>query len=350
MLPSESPVAPNIMRPIHLALDFDLTLTSTDTLSTLAGTAYSHPNPSIPPWTHFTRAYMEDLQNHAPPRESPNIPSPLLPTSNATLASFIHHQRSLRPVEVASLKRIRGSRIFQPVRHEELRQHAADAIENESVSFRAGWYDLLRAVMERNASSSTRAIAVDGDRPSKLSCCVEIISVNFSREWICACLKADLCRRQVDASSILEGLAVYANEVIVASQSGDETASDPVAVKMRGAQLPVHTSDDKLVRFNASRAEFAESFRQSSDEPLSVFVGDSATDIECLLAADVGICIRDEPMRSGQRELMDVFKSAGVEVSRVGDCEHESRQGGREGRVLFWVRDFVELVKWLDHR
>ena len=338
------------MRPIYLALDFDLTLTSTDTLSTLARIAYIHPNPSIPPWTHFTSAYMRDLQNHAPPHELPPNPSPPLPTSNATLASIIHHQRSLRPVEAASLKRIRDSRIFEPVRPKELRQHAANAIEKGELSFRDGWYELVHAVKERNASHSTRALAVDDKSTSKPSSSVEIISVNFSREWICACLFADLRVREVEESSTLEDIAVYANEVVDAPETRYETVSDPIALKLRGEQLQIHTSDDKLVRFRESRAEFAALFRQSSHEPLSVFLGDSATDIECLLDADVGICMRDEPMRSGQRELKDALKSAGVEVLRIGDCEYGSRQVKGKGRVLLWARDFLEVVKWLDIR
>ena len=89
------------------------------------------------------------------------------------------------------------------------------------------------------------------------------------------------------------------------------------------------SSSDKLRRL--------EDIRQNAKGNPIVYVGDSWTDIECLLAADLGICIRDEPMGSSQRQLAEALERLGVECPRL-----KERVVGDDG-MLFWARDYTEI-------
>ncbi|KAG6995710.1 hypothetical protein G7Y79_00042g078150 [Physcia stellaris] len=73
-----------------------------------------------------------------------------------------------------------------------------------------------------------------------------------------------------------------------------------------------------------------------------IYVGDSVTDLECLLEADVGIVVRDEgALGSEQRELRGGLGRAGL--GRIGWGVWGGCRLGRE-RVLWWARDFEEVV------
>ena len=66
----------------------------------------------------------------------------------------------------------------------------------------------------------------------------------------------------------------------------------------------------------------------------SVFVGDSVTDLEALLAVDVGVFLRGEGRGRGQRELRECLE-------RIGEYGVEESEG--RGKRLWWTRGFEEL-------
>lgn len=84
-----------------------------------------------------------------------------------------------------------------------------------------------------------------------------------------------------------------------------------------------------------------------------VYVGDSWTDIEALLAADLGICVRDEPLGESQRQLTDALERVGVRCLRLRELgewrvgEGRGEEGG--GRVV-WVRDWEEIREFSEGR
>lgn len=75
----------------------------------------------------------------------------------------------------------------------------------------------------------------------------------------------------------------------------------------------------------------------------SVYVGDSPTDLACLLKADVGICVRDGVMTGEQRELRGILERIGVQCLHVG--EFEDRQLGDGSKRLWWAGDFDEVCQ-----
>jgi len=75
-----------------------------------------------------------------------------------------------------------------------------------------------------------------------------------------------------------------------------------------------------------------------------VYVGDSWTDIECLLAADLGICIRDSPMGSSQAKLAEALTRLGISCLRLKDYKDADEWG------VVWASDFAEICDWVESK
>ncbi|KAK4937094.1 hypothetical protein LTR28_009947 [Elasticomyces elasticus] len=113
----------------------------------------------------------------------------------------------------------------------------------------------------------------------------------------------------------------------------------------------IRTSADKLERLRSIQrptdsAKSPERFakREAESAPSIVYVGDSATDLECLLAADVGICIRDEPMGIGQKELAATLDRLGVAVLRINESQATNTSATP---FVWWARDLQEIADQL---
>ncbi|KAL9594400.1 MAG: hypothetical protein Q9179_005408 [Wetmoreana sp. 5 TL-2023] len=83
---------------------------------------------------------------------------------------------------------------------------------------------------------------------------------------------------------------------------------------------------------------------------LVVYVGDSTTDFECFLAADVGICVKDEDEATGeQKGLEQMLKTIGIRSRWIGDMgpdDMAARPGESDWpgtKTLWWTRDFNEI-------
>jgi hypothetical protein len=117
----------------------------------------------------------------------------------------------------------------------------------------------------------------------------------------------------------LKGLELYANEV-------HEKFVDPEVPEIKGFYdvWAMHTSSNKLFNgLHKAQQKAMDRAHIDRKDLITVYVGDSTGDFHCLLAADVGICVRDEhsPVRSGQIELTDTFKRVGVEVRPLSDLK-----------------------------
>lgn len=88
-----------------------------------------------------------------------------------------------------------------------------------------------------------------------------------------------------------------------------------------------------------------------------VYVGDSATDLDCLLSADIGICVRNEGEMSGeQTELRETLRRLAIGCQGIGcmksdDLEANSTRGTQEiGSSVWWARDFDDILHSLVFR
>jgi hypothetical protein len=277
--PSPSP------RPIHWVLDFDGTITLADTLATLVKIAAS-TKPDFPTqarWKAVVDAYISDYATSL----ATLAPNGALPTCIPDEKKLL---KDMRVVEQRSLARVYASQIFEGVGARDLDSGAKEAVEGGNVVIRPGCAEFLLSLAPEN---------------------LHILSVNWSRRFIAGCLAP------------IQPTSIVANEL--AGIDGGVASSGEIV----GG---VVSSSDKL--------RHLEAIREQSDGMI-VYVGDSWPDIECLVAADVGICIRDIEMGSAQRKLAEA-----LERLEIG-CE---RLGSEDEKGVVWVNEWEEIQEWVERR
>ncbi|KAI9671453.1 MAG: hypothetical protein M1831_004362 [Alyxoria varia] len=437
---------------INLTLDFDSTLTNDDTLSTLytslfpaittSTNTYTHThthnnehnqsNPSVPPFSELTSAYLRDLFAHD---ESTNTTPPASPSSSeASLTSHFHKlsHSGLRAVEKSSFERVAGVCRSSGVTAGDMEDAARRAVEAGDVRMRRGWPDFLREVQcwNEQRGSSEGGEGVGAGSMQRIS----IISVNWSGTWIQGCLRAAAAAEgshaEYSRSDLIDDIQIYTNEIPFASPSSHHSArsgretnpapsnTPPASTTEDGPERRKHTHAHPLKSSNDEQAEdmgvdvgiftTADKLRVYSqlhptstcaegpdDKEINIYIGDSPTDLAPLLASDIGILIRDDPMRSGQRELDNILqecldRSNGTEIKHILSSpaltlqdhltsprdkknKHTSPSSSSPPRrsgtpqhlhdpqlshllselsknppTIFWARDFHELSDWLS--
>lgn len=296
--------------PIHWVLDWDGTLTERDTLDALVAIAAKcKPNSPVgKEWERATQAYTNDYENTIKNYASGGgLPTTI--SSEKVLLEVLEH------VEERSIDRVSESGIFQGLTNDDLDTGAAEALETGRVSLREGCGSFLRLVQSRVQRG-------DGNGDA-----ISIISANWSRRFIIGCLRAE----HADFADMLTH-SVYANELDGIYQGTASTGR----ICVEDARI-ISSSDklDQLYRL----AEHT--LRQGKPAPV-VYVGDSSTDLECLLAADMGICIRDNPMTSTQLKLAEALERAAVSCVPLRDVDGPYS--------IVWIEDFHELRKWIEYR
>ncbi|KAF1914899.1 HAD-like domain-containing protein [Ampelomyces quisqualis] len=289
---------PPLTSPIHWILDWDGTITNKDTLDALVNIAAA-TKPTFPThdrWESVVEAYMADytatLEKLAP--------GGVFPT---TIADEKRLLNDMKAVEQRSLDRVFCSQIFEGLTQETLDEGARKALESGEVALRPGCVDFLHSVLSQ-ANSETDSL--------------HILSVNWSRYFISSCLRT--------AGIDIDSRLVFANEF-----TGIAEGTSSIGEISLTAASKLIASEDKL--------HILKYLRERSSAPV-VYVGDSWTDIECLLAADLGICIRDEPMGSSQRKLAEAFTRLGVSCPRLGDVTDASHP------QIAWAQDFAAIHAW----
>jgi len=107
---------------------------------------------------------------------------------------------------------------------------------------------------------------------------------------------------------------------------------------------PITTSGDKLavMKYLLGRWKTAqrslEPDRIELENPRTAYIGDSLTDIECLLEAEVGIIMVSEGKAS---RLKEVLERNGVAVKHVSEYMTQLAEGQLEAK--WWARDFLEI-------
>lgn len=197
------------------------------------------------------------------------------PTNLSELYAFLS---GLAPVEKRSLDRIADGGLFRGITARELGRRAA------GVRFREMWPEAHRWMCQRR------------------NCDVYILSVNWSSVFIARAL-GESCIR------------IIANDI--------EGSSGRIVGPAVDADDRVCTASDKLARFEQLKR----------GDTRSVYIGDSTTDLMCLLSADVGILM-------GGRAVEGI---RGVGVTLVGASEWLC---GRRGELVV-AADWGEVVQVL---
>jgi hypothetical protein len=313
-------------KPINLVLDWDGTITTKDTMFAYGKVADIRDarlgkNPTgTATFQGFGKAWMDDYTAHeksyTPKAEDRRDPS----QESAWL-------KSLSVVETSSAERVESSGFFAGVTLQDVSDAAKVLLESGEVSLRAGWEDVFSRAFKNCISQSHH------DREN-LGFGVSILSVNWSESFIrrslmtAASRSSSACGNELK-DSLSEDIKIVANEISGLERPGGSSGflTDP-------DHAIVRTSFDKLQNF------------RPLDDSHNIYVGDSATDFDCLLAADLGICIRDAQMGSSAKTLADTLSRVGYNIRHVGEIE--SWQGVNSGSNLLWASDFKEVLNLLE--
>ncbi|KAI8579349.1 hypothetical protein K450DRAFT_242851 [Umbelopsis ramanniana AG] len=261
-------------RPL-IVVDFDETITIKDTISILAHFSYARNLPTdIPPWSHFTTAYMKDYGRLKSANAARQITS---------LEDKTEQLASLKPVELASLDRVSKAGVFARLTKEEIQAGAKELVQVR---------DHAQQVLLSNIEN------------------VFILSVNWSKDWILGALKP----LPLLPSAILSNDLVF-NEGISTGQI-----------------IPsIVTADDKLKIFRQ--------IQNANTWPYSIYIGDSETDLPCLVNADIGIVF------GTNTSLINTCKQIGIELKDAKQVQ--SIENKQDRHTLYHTVDWADIADLL---
>ncbi|KAK5124082.1 hypothetical protein LTR85_002279 [Meristemomyces frigidus] len=307
-------------RPVHLILDWDGTLTVNDTLSILSGLPKARDRrlgvahvPSHSWNDDFLEPYMDDYAEH-------KRSLPFYPTATGS-GKYSRWLASLHTVEYASAKRVSDSGFFCGVNTADVATVAQEAFDAGAMQLRHGWLDLFSMFLP----------AATPPAGSRLS----IVSVNWSATFIRSSLRyaagrslqSDDARRQ-QLIEYVDGMEIKANEI-----DGLDDAEGGSSGRLVGY---IRTAADKLQQRPLARRP-----GQVSERPFEVYVGDSATDYECLRAADIGIWLCDCAPTEYEQKFKENFKPLQLEIQPIeGFCSHPDSE-------LYWSSELEDVAKLL---
>lgn len=308
----------------RLVLDFDGTITQKDTILVLASTAIArqqqrqqeHDSTDLAArWDQVVAAYLDDLKAY---KDGYAVPE----SQRRTLAHEVAYQRGMADAEAASLARVRDSGVFAGLDAPTLRDMGREAVASGQVALRPG---LARLVGEAGRAGWD----------------VTVLSVNWSASFIRGVLSTaggssssssssarGEARESGSGSSIrgLDDLDVVANEVV---SSGGGIVND----RDRDAK-PLTTSSDKLEALK----------RWCPAAPAVVlYMGDSTTDLECLLHGR-GVVVADGEDKSS---LIRTLRRLGLNVPHASQAREAGGAGGDgkdKSQVVFWASDFNQVL------
>lgn len=272
---------------MDIVLDFDGTITRHDTIATLAAHAISKNGGTAAgaDWDRIVEAYTLDHERYVAGYSPPA-------SERTTPAQELAFLNGLRALEQASLDRVADSGLFRDLAPDDLARFGECAAVRDGggpVEIRRGFAELLDGLSRRGR--------------------IAVVSVNWSADFIRGCCCGGW-------GGELDVIAANAVEFPTGRVCG--------AVPGGGGELVLAARD----KYAALEAVVRRWGRRPGEV---VYVGDSGTDLECLLACR-GIVITDD----GEGALLETLRRLGFEVRHVSECGTDFR--------LAWARDFKEIL------
>jgi len=291
-----------------LILDFDGTITRSDTINALAQSVIAkHHTISPPAWDNIVNAWLDDYSHHTETHK---------PADNTNLTQTLTFLESLRHIEMASLARVEAAGLFRGVENQDLHAlgvAAAAAGESgeskskdvASVRLRPGFTKLINHV---------RYLGWD----------VAIVSVNWSRDWVEGILGKDVAKEVVFMKVNRAGGNQQGR--VVGPEGDPEGVLVTAGDKLRAVREVLQQQPKREREREHGKGEGSSSSRW-------VYVGDSTTDLACLVEAHVGIVIADHDGGS----LLGALRRFGREVPHVTRAA--------ERHMMWWASDFDEILE-----
>ncbi|KAI1476367.1 HAD-like domain-containing protein [Daldinia eschscholtzii] len=260
---------------MSIFLDFDGTITVEDTVGELANFALrvraDEGEDLQKEWDAVVTAYVDDHSAHADGYHPP-------PHARSLPAQEVDYLRHMKTVETRSLGRINDCRLFRGISPTAFREAGRDLVRKGTIKLRPGF---TRFVQERLKG---------GWR-------VWVLSVNWSSAFI------------EGACGELSGVKVIANDV----REDGSIAGPPILNP--GGDVSRHGGEPRNLTNSHDKLDAMKAVLEAeglAGKP-SVYFGDSTTDLECLLAADMGFVVSDKEDSS----LLKTLRRIGKEVPHV---------------------------------
>ncbi|KAG8534347.1 uncharacterized protein KY384_001191 [Bacidia gigantensis] len=308
---------------ILLFLDFDNTLTTASTLEYIASIATTakligDKQPALhPKLTRISQCYKSDLARH---NEAYNFKK----EQRRTLAHEAAYLDSLKHVEAASLDRVVGQGLFKGVTPQMVEEVAQASLRQKHVSLRKGWQSLIGAAQATGVAY--------------------VISVAWSKRFIEHILRASDPDMQVSRNAATfdaERIAVNANDI--AEDGSGLIIGSKILTGRR-----ILTSTDKLEVMRKLAGDFTENSLSAAkfQRIKTIYVGDSMTDLECLMEADLSICIQDEPPTRDQEQLAQTLHRLGVALRPISQRRMATKDR-KVDRSADWAEERLTKTVWI---
>lgn len=287
-------------RPVHVFLDFDGTITKQDTIGALGNFA-SGVNSKKSTWLSHCNWYQKE-------GETLTKAYPISFTSTAALENLgplgmkdrilgllnagVHLER-------LSVQLINNYRIFGDLPPHILYEAAQSLMRSKDsadhIEIRDGFGDLLKYLAAKNSGAT-------------------VLSVNWSDDWIKGCISP--YRLDVISNTIRYGKIVG---------PGPELTNDPSGLLLTG--------DHKLAAMMAARKRLP----THGTDMEYVYIGDSMTDLPCMLECDKAIIMVNEDPGLKHNYLVDALVAMGNQVKHICNVGPTFRYA--------WAKDFTEILR-----
>jgi hypothetical protein len=218
-----------------------------------------------------------------------------------TLKREIEYQRDLKNIELRSFRRISSSGIFRGIELLDWNDFGTRAVQDGLVKTRKGFDEFAQKIAE-----------IDPE-----SLCWGVVSANFSRDFISGVLRAMNLRK----------MYVLAN---IARPDGILEGFEP---HYDTPKELITTSDIKLAAMHKMLRYWRG--REGADLKTPVYIGDSGTDIECLMDPEtIGVVMSED----GEGSLMEILQRVGVRILPIAEFEDMDKTS------VLWARNFTEIV------
>jgi 2-hydroxy-3-keto-5-methylthiopentenyl-1-phosphate phosphatase len=312
-------------RAVDLILDFDGTLTTSDTTTALA--LITEQSRSC--WQHVLDGWLDDSKRFK------KTPYEWSDYGHDDYSKWLDSHRSL---EMSSVSRAQNCNMFKGVTIQDMRSAVDAALQSGEIRMRDGWHELIRMVKDTQGSR------------------VRILSANWSETFVrtvlCAAVKQDAAIGDT-ASSLFDffnDFEIFANEI-----HGLGSPCGSSGRLIRPFEAGIRTSGDKVKYFQhmTRRPDGPPTGGHGHDAPLTVYIGDSATDYGALCQAELGIWLCDIPREDLISRFNKVFGPLKailpVPLTELEVNGHVSlkRTEGASTPSFYWSRDLHTIVECL---
>lgn len=328
-------------RSLQVIFDFDGTITTNDTIEPLVQSVLAFHNPSqsrtpeAEAWSNCKSQYLADLSAHYE-KVNQEPSDGVAVTGPGGLEKEQRSLEALRDVEWASVERVGESGIFKGVSRESFREMGRAAAAGDLqggndrvVVVREGFVEFVAWIRENRAEWG-------------------VVSVNWSWRWIRGVLDTvlgdvgggdSMSVKANDADGSTGMINGYPLHMVCYNLL--ETTFDTNGHQLNRKRTNLLTTADKL-RAQINTLFYFE-LGVSSPKPLTVYIGDSPTDLSPLLHADIGIIMHSPSSTPGALNV--IIEKCGYRVLPVSEYKELYRKGENENEaILLSANNFTEIM------